>query len=175
MVNTQTKRMLILVAVLSIMGGRWSHARVVADWDYDKLVSESDLVVIGTFQSTEPVEFDFSRSHWATVLRDPVFGPKLRMVLIAEVTTFRIDATLKGPKADRMLNVFHYSFKYEPDVIDNRSRLFKEGLAETDGKVGNLKYLLFLRRRSDDMWEPATGQSDSAYSVKQISSLVDQR
>ena len=157
------------------------QARPVADWDYDHLVGYADLVVVATVVSSKRVRFDFDAVEpWTSWLQAPE-GPKMRALLVAEVTTFRVKASLKGNAGGSTIDVFHFSLTGPlPRSLEGTPRLFKKGLAMgiVSGDVrstrerGTENYLLFLKQRKDGLFDPVTGQVDSAYSVKQIRNLV---
>ena len=68
-----------------------AHARGVPDWPYEKLMAESDLVVIAEFTKNRDTPFDFSKDkHFAPFLRDAVAGPLFREKLAAQITTMKL-------------------------------------------------------------------------------------
>jgi|OpeIllAssembly_1097287.scaffolds.fasta_scaffold81111_2 hypothetical protein len=174
-------RSVAVTLVVAYLSDSDIRAREVQDWDYDHLVACADLVVIATVVSSKPVRFDFEGVEpWASWLRTPE-GPKLRDILAAEVTTFRVKAWLKGEAEGQTVDVFHFSYTGPvPESLVGAPRLLREGLGEetTRGDIRSIdgrrtgNYLLFLKRGIDRSFEPVTGQVDSGYSVKQIRSLV---
>jgi len=159
------------------------QARIVHDWSYDVLVERADLIVIGSVVSSKRVQFDFDRVPlFRQLLRIPNIGTKLRHVLIAETTTIRVRALLKGKVKGRTVKVFHFSFTGSPPVeIEGLPNFFKSGIPkkketkEGEGKKGRKiseAYLFFLKRRQDGLWVPVTGQYDGGFSVKQLRSRV---
>jgi hypothetical protein len=175
----------IVTAVLlaACVPGSDTLARPLNDLPYAILVREADVIVIATVVSSRRVDFDFNTLEpWASLLRTPE-GPDVRAVLVAEVTTFRVKAVLKGNvEGGATIGVFHFSLTGPwPDSVLGAPHLFKKGLAEeiVDGEVrstgmpGDEGCVLFLTGPKDGRFEPVTGQMDSVYSVKQIRSLVD--
>jgi hypothetical protein len=139
-------------------------ARQVEIWDYDRLFKEADVVVIASAQGTADSSDEPPVGRW-------------KANLIGQRTTFTVLATLKGRVGDGPLAVRHFrvregvatmdgpllvQFRTEGPVIEGGGRV------KYKAQLSTPQYLLFLRRVTPGVYEPVSGQVDSALSVKEI-------
>lgn len=177
----------ILALCCLVMANRSASGRVVPDWDYDVLVERSDFIVIATPTSRETLDLDpTTLEPWESELRrmqseSPEIEQLLRQIIksqmVVEISTFHVDATLKGTVKDGQVKVYHFTWKkrtFEPNKPewDNRPILFTEGLVDDETTPPEeppiRQYILFLNPREDGMYDPITGQYDSKYSIKHV-------
>ena len=161
--------------------------REVPDSDFDVLLERSDVVVVATPIARKQVDVDVATLEpWSSQMTDRN-EKMLRHIyrfnefLIAEVTTFKVNASLKGDVSEKEIKVFHFTWKSAPAELEGGPAFFMEGFLADDVAPANLPrkrsgggYMLFLNRRSDAQYDPATGQLDSVYSVKHLDQLLTQ-
>ena len=146
-----------------------TQARIIQLWPYEKLMEESDLVIVGSVESVG--EFDGTTEI-------PQFGE----VLEARLTTFKVDGILKGEFDSKTLELVHCRFADNGGLVINGPmlarfestgrtiRIESEGTAGTLVQESQPSYLLFLKRREDGRYEPVAGQVDSELSVRKLTS-----
>ena len=156
-------------ALLIVLLPTSAFARPVAHWPYEKLMQESDLVVISTVVSV--VEFDGT-------IRLPVDWS----FLVAQVTTFDVHGVLKGEIDSETLELIHCRIGdlgggtlWNWPTLAHFELEERTSATETAGNVNavptqeiELSYLMFLKRRDDGRYEPVSGQVDSALSFRKV-------
>ena len=171
--NLPIPRLLFSVLLLSLICVIPCLARIVPLWPYEKLVAESDIVVI-----VEPVE---NKSAQDTFPGYSYGHPTNRFS--ATDTRFKVHTVLKGD-AGKELTVLHFSYSTNVTMIGNGAGFIQvltgplqyEKRAVKDGKpVGGITtfqqqpvWIAFLKRRRDGRFEPVTGHYDSAYSFREL-------
>ena len=152
---------LVLVALFSF-GLPCSHARLVENWSYERLLNESDLVVIAVATNVEDSGETTKLKPWDV----DFFGVH---------TAFAVKATLKGKLDKDQITVLHYRLEKEVQNINGPSLVtFRlkgiEGKTKTGRKfgIGKPRYLLFLKKGKDDLFEPVSGQVDPLFSVDEM-------
>ena len=128
-----------------------SCARPVKMWSYDELFAEADLVVIA-----EP----------RTVQRTAESLPRHAGLLVGLTTSFAPKYVVKGTPRERQIRLIHYELKDTDAIIINAPMLVS---FEIDERVIAVEYLLFLKVRPDDRYEPVSGQIDPIMSVRKLS------
>ena len=146
-----------------------ADARLIELWEYERLMDESDLVIVGTVESAG--DFDGT-----TEIR--LFGD----VLEPQLTTFKVTGVLKGELEPKTLELVHCRMRENVGGVRNGPLLAHFESAgrtiriESGGHAGTLvqenqpAYLLFLKRRNDGRYEPVAGQVDSEMSVRKLTS-----
>jgi hypothetical protein len=153
---------LIVIAFLTTLS---TGARQIEEWSYDRLFKEADLVVIASAGETVRTDDKPVSGQWSASL-------------IGQVTPFKTRATLKGKlPTDAPLRVLHFVLKEGvttqdgPLLIAFRTQPVRvEGCGTVKYKAGfgPPDYLLFLRARADGRFEPVSGETDPALSIKEI-------
>lgn len=135
-----------------------SFARPGLFFDYDKMTSDADLVVIATPLATKELEEE-------TVLLGHVD-------VVGLETRFEVSVRFKGKlraKDKSTVVLHHYRFKNPPPA----DRLVPNALTllqfEPDGRC---QYLMFLRRMPDGRYEPFCGQADIGGSIEKLRKQV---
>jgi hypothetical protein len=157
--------LLLLASALSLLVVAGSlSARLVPDWPVEKLMRESDLVVIARAEANAD-SGDINRDH----------GWKVKFIGVN--TTFKAEQVLKGKLKGDKLTVLHYRVE-NGTLIENGPRhvTFRTAsfFLHIDGpdpaKVGipAPQYLLYLRGRKDGRYEPVSGIIDPDLSVQEI-------
>lgn len=158
--------------LLSIVGlliaSGLAEARPVRLWQYDKLLKESDVVVIANAIETKAVPITDNLSKNALLDLPEAFQQM--------ETVFLVRAVVKGNLDLKQVTLVH--FRYNPDsktVIGNGPLLIefpKEDPIRTIGKekrpIYGPDYLLFLKVREDGRFVPVTGQVDPVFSVRAL-------
>ena len=145
-------------------------------WPYKKLNDRADVVVIGTFEKRVPIEYDLSN--------ETEFSNRSATNLTALVSTFTLNAVLKGDIKNKSIDVIHLQWKKPIIDLDGwslyefRSKqnvpsyvtVIKDGEATgfSSATVRTIKpeYLLFLKSRDDGRFEPVSGHRYTGYSVR---------
>ena len=170
----KTFRSAVLI-LFSILFASSTFARQVEEWPYERLFKESDLVGIAHVQG-----WGVTKKEW-----NEKFFDKTRFEGVK--TIFGANFSLKGdPPLCIWLNHFRYkegavryndgpglvAFLKEPVVIELKSANNQDGrLKQLRGGLRNIsqpEYLLFLKKRKDDTYEPVSGQMDASFSVRAI-------
>jgi hypothetical protein len=139
-------------------------ARAIETWSYDRLFCEADIVVIASAQAT--VQSD-----------DPTPDGAWKTSLVGQRATFAVIAKLKGKDDAGTVTVRH--FRPKDGVLTQDGPMlvsFRTDGPRSEGgtrvkyvvKLSTPQYLLFLKRSQDGPYEPVSGQTDSALSVKEI-------
>ncbi len=144
------------------------HARPVAVWNYQMLVEQSDVVLIGKVVTSKAVD---------EKLNHPSFGEMME----GRRTTFQVQGVCKGKAEGETIDVVHFLVKPGRLVPNGPSPAFfrDKGRRLTIEAVDGLKekqerleeppeYLLFLKVRKDGKFEPVSGQVDSHWSARKI-------
>ena len=151
------------------------RARKVEIWEYDRLLKEADLVVIGIPQGDAP-----GRHQWS----EQVFDQNR---FEGVVTTFGIKAVLKG-KAPVRIHMIHFRYRPGAVVYHDGPGLVSFAMKPVRIEVGPApqhrtklrdrlntlrltsepEYLLFLRQRRDGRYEAVSGQMDPDFSVRAL-------
>jgi hypothetical protein len=139
-------------------------ARLLEGWPYDRLFKEADLVVIAEAVAVADADETTTDNLW-------------KEKFLGVVTTFKVRAQLKGKGflgEGEKLEVLH--FRLPKDVlIQNGPCLVSfrlEGIpirtktAKMD--LGKPEYLLFLKKGKGGRYEPVSGRTDPALSVREM-------
>jgi hypothetical protein len=152
-------------------------------WTAEKLVRQADVVIIGTVVSSEDTE-NTDRFY--------------EELLVQRATTLRVDAVLKGNGVAPIVTLIHFRNKTRHELKLREDKLTgaingphlitfpeeaavrradeqgrnEEGLRPF-GERARRRYLLFLRRREGDMYDPVSGQTEAIFSVNEIKQLGD--
>jgi hypothetical protein len=139
-----------------------SFARRIERWSYDELFKESDLIVVATPLSSHSSKETTSDNIW----NEKMLGVN---------TTFRVSSVNKGSISEHQLTVLHYKLANAVKIDDGpllvSFRLKSLELKTVEGKkisFGKPEYLLFLKKRPDDRYEPVSGQIDPLLSVREL-------
>jgi hypothetical protein len=139
--RTSAMRTLFVTALLIFTS--FLSARPVRMWSVQELTKEADLVVVGTVSSSAD-----AANHASPDAKADTW--------IAVNTTFTVDSALKGEFKDKTVAVRHHRYndpKAEITIVDGPS------FVRFDSKLKN-RYLIFLRRNAEGVYEPLTGQFD---------------
>jgi hypothetical protein len=149
-------------------------ARFVPKWTYDQLLDKADLVVLAVPVRTEPADDKPPTHSWPREL-------------VPQNTTLKVRWALKGKAEGEQIKVLHFKFGEPKKGVDSERAGF---LSEMTGsprlvafrtepvtvKVGEKtrvlpapEYLLFLKRREDGRYEPVSGRTDPALSIREVS------
>jgi hypothetical protein len=145
-----------------------TSARRIENWPYERLFKDSDLVIIGTAESTADTKDRFKNKEW-------------NVEFIGQETTLTVRTALKGDmKGKKKVQVLHYRLpngvKVEngPLLVSFRKKpLSLKGTINGEARevlLGRPDYLLFLRARPDGRFELISGQVDPALSVRELRS-----
>lgn len=152
-----------LAAMSFLVFAAFASGRPMEGWPYEKLLEESDLVVIATAVSVEEVQVPVQDQPQA-----------FRGDIAPQVTNFSVRAVIKGQLAGADLSVLHYrpdpgaAFLNGPSLVS-----FRHEVILLDGKNTKVRreppeYLLFLKKGTHDRYEPVSGQIDPVFSVRQL-------
>lgn len=157
---------LIVVVQAFVATASIAVARQIESWPYDRLLANSDVVVIASVQAVAPSERRPAESLM-------VLGARGR------ITTFHVKLVIKG-EVGRAISVLHYQLpEGVPTVGGPMLARFRtrevvvtpanQGLSDRSRVViGVPDYLLCLKKTADDHFEPVSGQYDSALSAREI-------
>ncbi len=163
------KRPLLMLCAVLMLPLASVDARLIENWPYERLMEESDLVVVATAES-------FSEFDGTTEI--PIFEG----TIVPQIGTFHVGGVLKGGHEGETLDLVHCRLADDQFFPRNGPLLAKFETTgrliriETEGETGTLvqegqpSYLLFLKRREDGRYEPVAGQVDSELSVRRVSS-----
>lgn len=148
----------ILVVVALVLP---AHARLLADWPYERLLKDADVVVIAEAMAAEDTGETTQDNPW-------------KVDFVGVSTKFAVKTVLKGKVEGDTLTVLHYRIK--PDVLVRNGPLlvsFRLKGIEVRTKtskmnLGKPHYLLFLKKRKDGRFEPLSGQIDPVLSVREM-------
>jgi hypothetical protein len=153
-------RIVLLAAVIAATSSP-AHARGLEPWPYKRLLKEADAVVIGR---------PLSVADSGEVTKDNLWKAEF----VGVNTTFHIEAVLKGEVEGDKLRVLHYRLKPGvliddgPLLVSFRQHATDLSTREVKVSLGRPGYLLFLKRRADGRYEPLSGQTDPALSVREM-------
>lgn len=157
--------LLPLFALAVIASSVAAPARGVEDWSYQRLFQQSDLIVIAYPVTSEPTADRTKDNPWKVELR-------------GVNTRFRVEYVLKGKPDLLNVTVLHYTSDMAiadgPTLVSFRTNGLSytiktdKGTTAAVSEGGPSTYLLFLRQRGDGRFEPVSGQTDAALSVRQI-------
>jgi len=157
--------LLVLPAVWLSWHADMASGRLVEPWSYEKLLNESDLVVIADAKKTEDT---------TDKPRDPLFKPDLDHI-IGRTSTLEVKGTLKGKAPGAEIKVLHFRLMEEWSIINGPSLVaFRTKPVEIkhDGHSeswhSRCEYMLFLKARKDGRYEPVAGQYDAGMSVREL-------
>lgn len=154
---------LAIVFFVAVIAGT-ARGRHVAPWPYDRLLRESDVVVIASVRAVE----------------DDKAGGQSRfngVAVVRRVTTFDVRMKVKGDIGDTLV-VIHLrradgqAIADGPLLVDFRKhgpvvRPVDRG-DQAVVALGDPDYLLCLKRGADGTYEPVTGQYDAQLSVREM-------
>jgi len=137
------------------------RGRAQESWTYQKLLRDSDLVLIA-----QPLETKVS----VDAFPDPEWNEKLQ----SRVTRFRVLVVFKGNYDKEDISILHYDLK--PGLaVNNGPRFATFRLKEvtlssphSKGSTSKPEYLLFLRKKKDSGFVFTSGQLDSRLSVREM-------
>jgi hypothetical protein len=139
----------LFVVVFLLCVGR-AHSREIPSWSADELFARADLVVVGKSASTSDAGQELADNELARDYLKPV------------LTRLDIVHVLKGKTSGGQLGILHQRFDTTRKIL-NGPKLMEFHKDET--------YLLFLRKRGDALYEPVTGQFDTALSFKRVTQI----
>jgi hypothetical protein len=152
-----------------------TDARLIEEWSFERLMKESDVVVIATAVKTEVTDDKGPEHSW-------------QYEFVGQETTFKVTSTLKGKLPGESFKVLHFKFgelkKSEPKTgrrfVDNA---IINGPGFVSFRTGEHKltlnletrtistppnYLLYLRALKDGRFEPVSGQIDPDLAVRML-------
>jgi len=174
--NTMFKHLFYTAFIACLVSVPTVSARKIADWPYQKLLDDADVVVIAYAGSTTPngrtwEEEHFEQKHFKGV-----------------DTTIQVITSLKG-KPPRVLTLRHFVYTKNHAVFNDGPGLvsfitdpmsveisFPEQTQpdhELKGltRISKPQYLLFLKRVGDGEFEPISGQLDADLSARALFEL----
>lgn len=167
----KSKVFLALIVAGLLLCSTTALARISAEWTYEKLFKESDLIVFATAIKTEAADDKWllPRSVWP-------------YELAAQNTTFKVEYALKGKIEGDQIEVLHFKFgelkKGEernnivvidgPEFVAFRTKPVTVTVDRIPTILPRPKYMLFLRKGQDERYEPVSGRIDPAFSVKEV-------
>jgi hypothetical protein len=138
-----------------------ADARGLESWPYKRLFKEADAVVIGRPVSVADSGETTTDNPW-------------KVPFVGVNTTFAVQTVLKGEAGGDKLQLLHYRLK--PGVLIEDGPLLvsfrRHGMTITTNKaqigLARPEYLLFLKKRKDGRYEPLSGATDPALSVREM-------
>lgn len=161
---------ILSASIICLGAATSSHARLIEDWSYDRLLNTADVVVIATV---------IGNKEWTEPIELPLFADALE----GRLATFKVEAALKGKNPGDKIELIHCRLKEDVSVENGpllaefrqKGRLLH--IEAVDGVRGKRteqeatpQYILFLKARTDGRFEPVAGQVDSSLSVRQVTS-----
>lgn len=135
-------------------------ARLLDSWPYDKLMKESDLVVIATATKTEDTKDEPPEHSW------PV-------EFVGQNTTFDVKHVLKGKVKGEQIKVLHFKFGELKKSVDPKNiadHIVIDGPLFVAFRTKSAPdHLLFLKSIKDGRYEPVSGRIDPQLSVRKLS------
>ncbi len=139
-----------LFGALCLVCTQVGHTRLLENWPYEKLIKNSDLVVIAETVRIEPTKDTLSVPGWKEI------------DWAGRNTVFKVKSVIKGKAEKDQVTVLHFRINRVRGVLLINGPLlanFKE----------KQEYLLFLRKRQDGRFELVSGQIDPVLAVRKIS------
>jgi hypothetical protein len=163
------RAVLAVVAGICLLLSTDTRGRIVEDWPYERLMKESDLVVLATAVKTRDADDHFVNNGWP-------------LEFVGQDTTFDVRLVMKGDLRDlpaARLVVLHFKFgkpnkgvSPEEAMIIINSPMFvtfrTEYVPIVKGNRWKPQYMMFLRRLKDGRCEPVSGRIDPAFSVREV-------
>jgi hypothetical protein len=151
------RRLFCVVAVALLLSMPSTAAQLAYAWNYEELTQQSDVVLIGEPVSTKETDTN------ATL-------PELHLPAVELLTTFRVVASLRGSFAADTFLLRHYRLDFARmsgrcancgtqvsfDATGADARSCDAG--RVSGPTIRCKYLMFLKRGYDNVFEPTSGQ-----------------
>ena len=132
-------------------------ARPIAQWTYEQLTEDADLVVIAT--PTETTDKD--KTEIPNLQRAGADGKYTPVPAVGIETKFQVLAVLKGDKKRKDFVLYHLR-QAKAENVPNGPQLIAFDLK------GQRRYLLFLKREADGRFVSVTGQTDAAVGVRDL-------
>jgi len=151
----------LAVASLLLMQGLPTSARGLENWPYEKLMKESDLIVIANPTAVEDCSDKTSDNLW-------------KIEFLGVNTTFKIEAVLKGKPAADSIKVLHFKLHdgqligSGPLLVSFRLKPIRLDLKDAHVTLGAPEYMLFLKAGNDGRYEPVSGRIDPELSVREL-------
>jgi hypothetical protein len=148
-----------LVAVVGALAGvvvcaTPGAARLIESWPYDKLMKQSDLVVIAKAVKTEDAVDELPDHRW------PV-------EFVGQNTTFEVKHALKGKVEGKQIKVLHFKFGKPKNGLE--VVIIENGPLFVAFSTKNApEHLLFLKALKDGRYEPVSGRIDPRLSVRML-------
>jgi hypothetical protein len=140
-------------------------ARFLENWPYEKLMKESDLVVIANAVRTEETDDEPPKHPWT-------------IDFVGQNTTFKVLHLLKGKVDGKEIKVLHFKWgKLKKDVNPNDpfAGLIEDGpLFAAFHTRNGPDHMLFLKSLKDGRYEPVSGRIDPQLSVRVLSYPPDE-
>jgi hypothetical protein len=136
-------------------------ARALENWPYDRLFKEADLVVIAEAVSVADAGETTTDNLW-------------KQEFVGVVTTFGVRAQLKGKLEGEKLEVLHFRLPKDvriqdgPCLVSFRLRGIPVNTEAAKMNLGKPEYLLFLKKGKGGRYEPVSGRTDPALSVREM-------
>jgi hypothetical protein len=134
-------------------------ARPVAQWTYEKLIGDSDLVVIATPTATR----DKEKTVIPNLRRARADGKYVAVPAVGIETRLKVLAVLKGDPKLKDIVLYHLR-EAKAENVPNGPQLISFDVK------GRRRYLLFLKRAADGRFLSVTGQVDAAVGVRDLGS-----
>jgi hypothetical protein len=143
-------------------------------WTFQRLVDDADCIVIAYPKSKQECQIDLSVDPlWKLVLNHPASRTEIEKKVAGMCVRLGIEAVLKGdPKLESLTAKYVTSGTHVLSMIDGPALIDFE-IPSGDAPGGRRfaqRYLVFLKRGENDMYEPVSGYFDPGYSFRPISS-----
>ena len=144
-----------------------TDARLIEVWSYDQYVAASDLVAVVEPVQNHPASDRFPDAPSRYHLGD----------FEATDTLFKVHTTFKAKgNPPQSLTVLHFSYSKQATntmngglfiqfPVENRTAKSAFG---PDARLEGKKYLAFLKKRSDERFEPVRGQYDARLAFREL-------
>lgn len=137
-----------------------SRARLLDYWPYDRLMKESDLVVIANAVKTDDSNDDSPRHSWP-------------YEFLGQNTTFEVKHALKGKVGGKQIKDLHFKWgKLKKGIDPNNFAdliIIDSPLFVVFRTKKRPDYLLYLRALKDGRYEPVSGKIDPQLAVRILS------
>jgi hypothetical protein len=142
----RTSGRIAAAAVVLLLLACVADPRVTRHWSMADLTKEAGLIVIAKPSEVKKTGERMGKDGW-------------QAAVAGVVTTFRVEAVLKGESDDKPLAVHHFVWEDFNGPILNGPQL-----VQFEVKQDGPSHLLFLKKRPDGGYEPLAGQMDPVHS-----------
>jgi len=151
----------ILTLLPLLLWGPILQAEETPFWPYDRLSSESDLVVVAVPVSSEDTG-------------ELLFSPLWQMDFVGVNTKVEVRGVVDGRFRAKELTIFHLRMPDGKTLVNGPLMLELHRTALTMRTAGHEKgqgapeYLLYLKKRKDGRYEPASGPLSGGHAAREL-------